>query len=303
MDLSICIVSWNTRDLLRRCIESIGDTIDGLDHEIIVIDNASSDDSAQLIAREFPGVHLIQNSDNRGFARANNQGIAVSRGRHVLLLNSDAVLLPGAAREMVEFLDAHPKVGIVGARLLNADGSFQASFADFPSLLGETLLATGLARHVFSPVYPSYSEERSGQERSVDWIFGACMMVRRAAIELVGPLDEDYFMYTEETDWCYRMRQGGWAVYYLPTARVKHWSGQSSNTAPIRKRSQLYRSKWLFLRKRRGTLRAGAFAVTLRVASALKLGLWAIRSLSPRPDGRKWARQQAQSYVLLLREL
>jgi GT2 family glycosyltransferase len=160
-----------------------------------------------------------------------------------------------------------------------------------------------LARRVFSRSYPSYPEEQSQQPRSVDWVFGACLLVRRKAIDLVGPLDEEYFMYTEETDWCYRMRRGGWDVYYLPDARVKHWSGQSSNTAPIRKRSQLYRSKWLFLRKRRGWLRAAAFYGMLRVASSLKLVAWALGSVSPRSARRDWARQQVQSYALLLREL
>jgi len=301
VDLSIIVVSYNTRELLCDCLTSIAETVGDLACETIVVDNASIDGSAPMVRRYFPGVRLIRSPENRGFAAANNLGIAVSRGRHVLLLNSDAVLMPGTARAMVDFLDAHPGAGMVGARLLNPDGSFQYSYADFPSLTGELLLLTRLAPMVYTPTYPSYPLERSVQERSVDWVSGACLMARRATIDAIGPLDESYFMYTEETDWCYRARRGGWSVHYLPEATVVHWVGQSAAAAPARRRRQVYRSKRLFLRKHAGWGAAATFALAVRAVSALKLGAVALMALvAPDGDRRARARHAMHSYALVL---
>src|SRR5262249_4968822 len=292
---------YNTGGLLGDCLRSTAETAGDLACETIVVDNASTDGSAPMVRRYFPGVRLIRSSENRGFAGANNLGIAASRGRHVLLLNSDAVLLPGTARAMVDFLDAHPGAGMVGARLLNPDGSFQYSYADFPSLRSELLLLTRLASMVHTPTYPSYPLERSAQERSVDWVSGACLMARRATIDAIGPLDESYFMYTEETDWCYRARRGGWSVHYLPQASVVHWVGQSSAAAPARRRRQVYRSKRLFLRKHVGWGAAATSPLAGRAVSALKLGAAAPLALSA-PDGarRARARNAMHSYALVL---
>lgn len=306
MDLTIAIVSWNTRELLRRCLASIDPLIggdgEGLRVEVIVVDNGSADGSAELVAAEFPRATLIRNRDNRGFAGANNQAIAASQGRHVLLLNSDAVLVPGAAETMVGFLDSHPGVGAVGVQLVNADGSFQASFADFPSLLGELLLLTKLSKLVCPPTYPSYPPEKSTVTRAVDWVVGACLMVRRRAIDEVGGLDEGYFMYTEETDWCYRLGKAGWPVYFLPEVRVPHWSGQSASKAPERKRSQLYRSKSRFFWKHRGRAEALTFDLAVRIVSLLKLGVWALGGTLGAGRNRSRARQHARSYARLLSE-
>lgn len=300
MDLSIIVVSYNTRELLSDCLKSIAETTADFDCETIVVDNASTDGSAPMVRRYFPSVKLIRNPENGGFAAANNIGIAASRGRHVLLLNSDAVLLPGSARAMVDFLDRNPGAGMVGARLLNPDGSFQYSFADFPSLKGELLLLLRLASRVYSPTYPSYPVERSGQERSVDWVSGACLMARRATIDAIGPLDESYFMYTEETDWCYRARRGGWSVHYLPEAKVVHWVGQSSAAAPARRRRQVYRSKILFLRKHVGWQAAETFALAVRAVSALKLGAVAPLAIVGPGARRARARRAVHSYALVL---
>jgi GT2 family glycosyltransferase len=301
VDLSIIVVNWNTRDLLRNCLRSIYDPPSDLDLEVIVVDNASSDHSQAMLQTEFPQVHLIRNTENVGFARANNQAIASSRGRYVLLLNSDAVLLPETLRVMVQVLDEQPEVGVVGAQLLNPDGSFQGSFADYPSLAGELLLAARLASLVYWPEYPNYPPQRSQRARTCDWVSGACLMARMEAIAQVGPLDETYFMYSEETDWCYRMRHHGWLVYYEPAAKVVHWIGQSSKRVPERRRSLVYRSKWLFMHKHRGALAANAFRAALVGVSAAKLLVWAARSL--RPKGRDLARQHVSSYRLVLIEL
>ena len=302
MDVSVVVVSWNTRELLRQCLQSIYTNTGELRVEVLVVDNASTDGSPELVASEFPAAVLLRNERNWGFAHANNQAIARSQGRHVLLLNSDAVLLSGALQVMTTFLDQRADVGVVGAMLLNPDRSFQWSYADFPSFRGELLLATGLSRLVCPTTYPSYPPTQSRETRAVDWVSGACLMARRAAIDAIGLLDEDYFMYTEETDWCYRMRAAGWQVYFLPRAEVVHWSGRSAANVPERKRSQLYRSKWLFLRKHRSRLVAWSFARAIRAASLAKLVGWTLRSLSTDQAARERARQHVRSYRVLLSE-
>jgi GT2 family glycosyltransferase len=303
MDVSIIVVNWNTRELLRNCLASIGAHAGDVAYEVWVVDNHSSDGSQLMVQADFPEVHLIQNQDNVGFARANNQAIRLSNGRYVLLLNSDAVLLPDTLAAMTRVMDEQPRVGVVGAQLLNPDGTFQGSYADFPSLHGELLLATRLAPLVYWPVYPNYPAERSQSPRQADWVSGACLMARTAAIAQVGLLDEEYFMYSEETDWCYRMKQAGWQVYYEPRARIHHWASSSSKRVPERRRSMVYRSKWLFMRKHRGWFAAGAFKMGLVTASAAKLGLWLARSLRPDQAGRNLALQHVRSYRLVLREL
>jgi N-acetylglucosaminyl-diphospho-decaprenol L-rhamnosyltransferase len=299
-DVSIAVVSYNTRDLLARCLNSIRETAADLNVETIVVDNASSDGSPEMVARDFPEAGLIRNEDNLGFAVATNQAVRISQGRYILLLNSDALLLPHAVQRMVSFMDSHPKAGVVGAQLLNPDSSFQSSYADFPDLFAELLLITRLAHAVYPRTYPSHPAAESQHERVVDWVFGACLMARRDAVEAVGLLDEDYFMYTEETDWCYRMRQSGWLVHYLPSARVIHWSGQSALKVPERKRSQLYRSKWLFMRKHRGRVTAGLFRVAVLILSSLKLMAWALTCLSSDASRRGRGLQNVRSYALLL---
>jgi N-acetylglucosaminyl-diphospho-decaprenol L-rhamnosyltransferase len=303
VDLSVIVVSFNTRALLRACLASVLPATAGLCCETIVVDNASSDGSAEMVAQTFPEVILIRNETNRGFAAANNQALAVSRGQFVLLLNSDALLLLDTVAAFLRFMAAHPRCGLVGGQLLNPDGSFQASFADFPTLLGELLLLTTLARWLRPATFPSYPAEQSQQARAVDWVFGACMLARRAAIDQVGGLDEDYFMYTEETDWCYRLRQAGWTVNYLPTARVVHWSGQSASRVPERKRSQLYRSKWLFMAKHYRPLTALVFRQAVRLATVVKCGVAWLRVVTSQGRRQELARQHLRSYQLVLAEL
>ncbi|MGQ9675835.1 MAG: glycosyltransferase family 2 protein [Chloroflexota bacterium] len=303
LDLSVIVISYNTRELLTRCLKSVVSTVHGTSYEIIVVDNASRDGSAEMVRRDFPRVSLICNDVNRGFAAANNQGIRASRGRYILLLNSDAMVMPGSIRSMVEYMDSHEEVGVVGPRLLNADGSFQGSCADFPSLRGEMLLLTKLSKIACPQTYPNYPPEQCRERRAVDWVSGACLMARRKAVDSVGLLDEDYFMYAEETDWCYRMREAGWHVHYLPSARVVHWSGQSAAQEPERKRSHLYGAKLLFMKKHRGPLVAAIFHLAIKLTAVAKLGLWAAVSLTPNRSHRRYARQQVRSYAMLMKEL
>jgi N-acetylglucosaminyl-diphospho-decaprenol L-rhamnosyltransferase len=303
IDLSIIIVNWNTRDFLAQCLQSVYDTVSDLDFETIVVDNASADGSPEMVRREFPQVRLIENADNVGFARANNQAMAISQGRCLLLLNSDAVLHPGALQAMCRFMDQHLEAGIVGAKLLNPDGSFQASYMDFPTILGEVLLLTKLFRLLRPPCFPSHSAAESQEVSEADWVSGACLMIRREALEQVGGLDEDYFMYSEEVDWCWRVKQAGWKVFYLPEAKVLHWGGQSIGRVPLHRRTRVYGGKLLFFRKHRGRGYAVFFRLILLLSAILKMGMWCLALLVPNRRIHSWAWQNICSYRLLVREV
>lgn len=300
MDASIVIVSWNTRDLLRRCLDSVYPVVRELATEIIVVDNGSTDGSVEMVTREFPQIRVIQNHDNRGFAAANNQAVRVSSGRHVLLLNSDAIIGPDDVQRMVHILDGDSRVGIVGAKLLNLDGSFQASYNDFPQLRNELIAFAGLSPLLLTPTFPSYPEAESQELREVDWVGGACMMVRRQMLNQIGLLDDSFFMYSEETDLCYRARRAGWSVVYVPDAVALHGSGSSAQRVPERTRARIYRSKYLYFRKHRGRGVATAFRQAVRIISFVKLLLWLSICLSPNPVARRRGSQNVASYRFLL---
>ncbi len=278
-DVSIILVSWNTRELLLGCLESLSAAVGTLRTDIWMVDNGSTDGSVAAVRERFPLVRLLENDGNPGFAAANNQGIAASAGRYTLLLNSDTIAEAASIERLVRFADGQPAAGIIGARLLNRDGSFQASFADFPSLRSELLSVTGIGPRLFGRWYPSYGPRRSQMARRVDWIQGACMLARRAAIEQAGPMDEQYFMYNEEIDWCMQMWRAGWEVWYLPEARIVHYGGQSTRQIRHAMVQALYRSKVRFFRKHYGP--AAAFALQSVFVAVLRVK-WLIRTLAAR---------------------
>jgi N-acetylglucosaminyl-diphospho-decaprenol L-rhamnosyltransferase len=251
-DVSVIVVNWNTCDLLAQCLASILDTRDTLDVEVLVVDNASSDGSQAMVRSRFPGVQLFENRENVGFARANNQAMALSRGRYALMINSDAIARPGAIQALVSLADTEPRAGIVGAQLLNPDGSFQASHSPFPTLWQEFLILTGLGRVLRGRWYPSRGPMEDKGPQVVDYVEGACLLVRRQASEEVGGLDEGYFMYAEEVDWCYAMKQRGWQVWYQPDARIIHYGGASSCHRRTQREADLYRGRVRFFRKHYG---------------------------------------------------
>lgn len=223
VDLSILIVSWNVRELLVAALAALPAATAPTTWEAIVIDNASQDGSAEAVAERFPGVELIRNDTNAGFGRANNQGIAVARGRYVLFLNSDTVTPPAALARLVEFMDAHPEAGVCGPRLLMPDGRPQAyAFGGDPrpgylARRGWQRLIRGRALHDWA----------TGAIQSVDWVSGACLLVRHEALQQVGGFDEAFFMYFEDNDLCLRLRQAGWQVFYYPQVSIIHVGGQS----------------------------------------------------------------------------
>lgn len=302
-DLSIIIVNWNTRDLLARCLESVilgtgelGSPIT----EVIVVDNASSDGSAAMVRRDFPGVQLIENSENVGFARANNLGIVLATGRYVLLLNSDTLLPQGILESLLAFADAHPQAGIVGAKLVNLDDSFQAGPNRFPTLASVVLESWGVIQRITrNPYYPSFLPQRSSVPQECDWVGGACLLARRVAIEQVGLLDEAFFMNSEEVDWCYRMRQGGWEVWYTPASSVIHLGGASANRSTAMQRIRNNRGKVLFLSKHHGALAGWLAQTNFRATSFLKAMTYSLRFVFTR---NQRYHEQAASHWAVARE-
>ena len=229
--------------------------------EVFVVDNGSVDGSGEWVKDRFSEVNFIENKLNLGFAKANNQALILSKGKYVLLLNPDTQVKEGAIERLCSLMDSLPEAGMAGAQLLNADGSKQNSIANFPSLATE-LLNKGLLRWFFPEMFPG-KERNYVEPIEVDSVIGACMMVRRQAMEQVGLLDEDYFLFLEETDWCYRMKRAGWKVVHAPRAEVTHFQGKSAERERRRARVEYYRSRYLFFKKHRGQFQWGILLVGL----------------------------------------
>lgn len=246
MDISFIIVNWNTKALLQNCLESILKTVDILTYEIIVVDNASSDGSVEMLARQYPEVRVIGNKENRGFGVANNQGFAVMQGKYALLINTDAVLTDQAVKKLWSFAEGYPQAAIVCGQLLNADGTKQNSIASFPTLL-TIATNTSLLEYLFPGKYPSKRYDHS-KPLEVDSAIGACMMIRKEALDKVGFFDDRYFFFFEETDMAYAMRHAGWKIYQVPDALIYHLQGQSIGHN-ARSRIEFYRSRYQFLNK------------------------------------------------------
>ncbi len=246
MDISVVIVNWNTRELLMDCIRSVYETVREIAFEIWVVDNGSTDGSQQAVKDGFPQVLLIENSQNRGFAAANNQALKKMTGRYALLLNSDAALTVGAAQTLLAFMESTPIAGMACGQLLNPDGSLQNSIANFPTLLTLTSNET-LLRILLPERFPSKRRNYSGPI-PVESGIGACLMVRKTAMDQVGIFDENFFFFFEETDWAYRMRLANWRIFFVPSARIIHAQGKSAASS-ISSRILFYRSRYIYLRK------------------------------------------------------
>lgn len=270
-DLSICIVSWNTRSDLEAALSSVLEADPELQSEVVVVDNASADGSPEMVEERFPAAKLLRSPDNMGFARGYNLAAASAVGRHLFLLNPDTLTRPGALRALVGFLDSHPRAGAVGPRLLNSDGSLQYSCRRFPRPMAAVFRNTPLGR-----LFPRNRCTREylmtdydhTQESEVDWVSGAAMCIRREAWEQVGGLDEGFFMYAEDMDWCWRAREAGWGVWYVPGAEIVHRIGRSSDQAPLQMVIEFHRSMARFYRKHY----ASAWPLPVRWVPAL--GVW-----------------------------
>ena len=239
IDVSIIIVSFNTKELLRACLKSL-DT-----GEIIVVDNGSSDGSVEMVKKEFRSVILIVNDENRGFAVANNQGLKRAHGRYLLLLNSDTEVPEGAIKEVGQFMDEHPDVGAVGPKLMLPNGTIDpACHRGFPTPWAALTYFLGLEK-IHSRMFSQYHQlyKNFNEPHEIDSPSGAFYYVRREVYETVGPLDEDYFMYGEDLDWSYRIKQAGWKIYFYPNVTVLHrkkQSGRASADHALRAKTQKY---------------------------------------------------------------
>lgn len=252
VDCSVVIVNYRTDELLAECLASLEKEAGGLALEVGVVDNSRTLAAGGFLER-FPRVTLLENVENVGFARAANQGIRLARGRHVLVLNPDTVVHEGAVAHMVSYLDAHPAAGAVGARLLDPDGSLQYSCRRFPGYFTVFFGRYGLLTRIL-PGNPAsrdylYLDWDHRTVREVEWVSGACLMVRREVVERVGVFDEGYFLFVEDMDWCRRIRDAGFTVVYLPDAVVTHHIGVSRGPVPARLVWARHRGMLRYVRK------------------------------------------------------
>jgi hypothetical protein len=306
--VSIVIVSFNTRDLLRECLQSLYERTPDIAKEIFVVDNCSRDGSADMVRQEFPAVCLIRSQVNLGFAAANNKAFPLATGRYVVLLNSDAFLHSDALQRAVQYMDADRHIGLGGARLVGRDGSWQPSARMFPSLLNEFLTLSGLAaRYPHSRFFGRFDRTWANPDEpaDVDWIPGAFSIVPRSALVQVGYFDEDFFLYYEEVDLCRRLKKAGFLIRYWPDVTVVHLGGESSKTVKAltfsKSGSQLtlwqLRSCLLFYRKHHGL---SAWTLKQMESAWHALRAWKNRGAADPEKARKF--EDAKVYLKLIRQ-
>lgn len=270
MKLSIVIVSWNTAVILGQCLDSILANPPAGEYEIWVIDNASTDDSITMLKEKYPQVKLIENDHNPGFAGANNQGIQQSQGDYILLLNPDTLVLDDALNVMLAWMETHPEAGAIGPHILNPDRTLQTSTYPRPTLSREFWRLLKLDKLRPYGVY-HMEDWPLDQPRPVEALLGACILLRRDLVQTIGLMDEDYFMYTEEIDYCYRIEQAGWDLYWVPGAKIIHYGGQSTQQVATDMFLQLYKSKLRYFRKHYGRFAGFLYKCILLIATLFRL--------------------------------
>ena len=298
--LSIIIVSWNVRELLRACLASIAPVRADIALEVIVIDSGSADGTPAMVREAFPWVTLIARPDNVGFPRGNNIGIRRARGDRLFLLNPDTVVVGDALSTLVNYLDNHPDVGVVGPQLRYPGGAVQSSRRRFPTLATAFWESTWLESRAPRRVLDRYHvrDRPDDAVSEVDWLVGAALMVRRDVVDEVGLLDEAYFMYSEELDWCYRIRQAGWRVVYLPEAEVIHHEGKSSEQAVTARHVNFQRAKLRFFRKYHGRAAATSLRLFLLASYAWQIILEGTKGIVGHRRGLRWQRVASYWQVL-----
>ena len=276
VDMSIVLVCWNNKAYLDPCLKSLYEGGLKSSFDVIVVDNGSTDGSQQMLAEKYPDVMLIQNEGNVGLGKASNQGIEATNGRYVLLLNNDTLVNGPALDVLVEYLDAHPEAGATAGKLLNPDNSFQSGFAPFSTLLEEFLIVTHIGEMLW-PGYPSHGD--SNEIKETGWMSSACLLVRRAALDKIGLLDESYFIYGDEADLQYRLNKAGWKVVFLPNSSIIHFGGRSMDR--WKRRKMVYRGKMMFYKKNYGFLSTLLLRLLFFIMSLLKLLVWCVGFLVP----------------------
>ena len=276
IDVAIIIVSWNVRDLLAACLASLPRSA-----EIVVVDNASSDGSVEMVREQFPSAVVLPNQRNRGFTGGNNDGLRIAAGQLILFLNPDTVVDTRALPLMVEYLETHPTVGVVGPQLRYGDGTPQSSRRRFPTLAAALMESTPLAWHWPPSLNPwarryHMGDQPADRPQAVDWLVGAAIMTRREVVDGVGPFDEGYCMYSEELDWQRRVKQAGWQIVYLPQAVITHYEGKSSEQAIAARHIRFNRSKVRYFEKHHS---ASAASVLRLALLGMFAGEWALEAV------------------------
>jgi GT2 family glycosyltransferase len=291
--VSVLIVNYNGGELVSRCVESVYQDAAGLALEVIVIDNASADSSADVIAGRFPAAWLVRNDQNVGFARAVNQALRLAGGDPLILLNNDAYFLPGGLPRLLAFMAEHAEADVVGPKVLNPDGTIQPSCFRFPTFRDIFFESLWLSRLFSRSDFFNHSEMGGFQHDAlieVDWVLGACMAVRRSAVDAAGPLDEHYFMYSEELDWCKTMRQAGQHIFYWPEPTIVHYGQQQSRRSQRVQGEVLargFQSRYYYFEKHYGRGYARWVRLATIAGMALRLVVtWPAAWLGRRPDAR-----------------
>jgi GT2 family glycosyltransferase len=300
IDVSIIVVAWNVRELLFKCLKSVYEETKDIEFEVIYVDNASTDGSVEMVRNQFPTVRVIENDENKGFIIANNQGIEISEGRYVLLLNSDAIILENAIAKTVKFADEHPDAAVVGCRVLNPDGTLQRTCAMYHSILNMFLSATYLYK-----IFPkSRFFGREGMTwwdfndvREVEVVYGCFSLVRKEAIDQVGLMDPRYFVYGDDPDWCYRFHKAGWKILFTPEPQIIHYGGQTTRKKADRFVLQLYGSKLIFTKLHGSRLSFPFACVLIALFFILRVPYWFAMGILKR-NGRKESMQIAETYLL-----
>ncbi len=309
IDISIIIVNWNTRELLLQCLESIPQGFTRATYEVLLVDNASIDGSVEAVRSRFPGVVLLANVKNAGFAAANNQAAQRALGRYLFFLNPDTIVLPGSIEALLGYADQHSETGILGPKILNPDGSRQLScWREYPGVKNALVDAFYLWKlpWLWFSQASVYTDGELSETREVAHLLGACLFIRRETWEQIGPFDEQFFIFLEETDLCFLAKQNHWKVEYFPGSEIIHYGRQSVIQRPSANYPHLYRSYCHFWRKHHPEKQGKLMAIKLIIAlaSLIRVTLWFLRSLSSRSsEQRKRANSLSKGYWKVFREV
>lgn len=300
MDVSIIVVAWNVRELLGNCLRSVYEQTKGIEFEVVYVDNGSVDGSVEMVRKEFPQTRMIENKDNKGFIKANNQGIGIARGRYVLLLNSDTVVLDNAIAKTVRFADAHSEAAVVGCRVLNADRTVQDNCYRFYSTLNMVFDVLWLSRampqsSLFARKY--YGGWNFDCEREVDVVVGCFSLVRMEAIRQVGVMDETFFVYGDDIDWCYRFVKAGWKVLFTAAGEIIHYRGQTTKKGANRFALQLAGSVLINVKKHCSWLEFLGCRLLTAFYFLLRIPVWLVKAVRS-AEGRNSALVSAKTYCL-----
>lgn len=283
--VSVVVVNWNTKKYLNDCLESIARTMSAIEYEVLVVDNNSADGSADMVASNFPGVKLIRNKENIGFAKANNIAISAGTGEYVLVLNPDTIVMPGAIGKMTEFMDSNQHVGACGPRIYDRKGNITQWRKRLPSLNRAFRTDSMLGR-----IFPLAGESPENEITpvspvEVEWMHGCCMFIRRQTIKEVGLMEEKLFLTFEEQDWCLRMQQKGWKIYHVPAAEIVHYEGESrKQTTFLEDYLRVKRSQHVYFRKHFGLFPVMCLRGFIAMSSLLALLKWNILQVFRQKD-------------------